>query len=475
MTERQARAMALLGGLILEDGRRWGDAAMPWQLADARAVLQPGDGEPRQHFLTRPRGGSKTTDLAGICLAALLEELPAGSRAYWIASDRDQGRLGVDAINGLATRSGLSSLVRIDQWKATVHASSSTLEVLPADAPGAHGLRSPFYVIDEAAQWPGDAAHRGVWEAVTSGLDKVPGARLVVLTTAGDPAGWFSKVYRHALQSPQWRVSEVPGPLPWRSARFLDDQRALLTDSAYARLHLNRWAASEDRLVAHEDLRRAVRLDGPQGYVPGNRYVLGLDVGITNDRCVVAVCHAETEPDGRRRVVLDFIRRWSGSRRSPVDLTEVERTVEGLSTAYGGGRRALVRADPFQAVGLAQRLRSRRVPVEEWSFTAQRYALMATTLLTLLRDGLLWLPDDDVLLDELATVRLKETGSTGLLRVDHDPGAHDDQTVALSFAAVAVLESGWSRRPVSVGDAAAERASRLSLRALTAGIGGMRF
>ena len=474
MTEQSA-SMALLGGLVLEDGRRWADAATDWQMADARAVLEPGQTGARQHFLTRPRGGSKTTDLAGICLAALLEQLPAGSRAYWVAADRDQGRLGVDAIAGLAARSGLQSLVRVDQWRATVNASSSTLEVLPADAPGAHGLRSPFYVVDEAAQWPGDAAHRGVWEALTSGLDKVPGARLVVLTTAGDPSSWFSKVYRHALSSASWRVSEVPGPLPWRSRKFLEDQRALLTDSAFSRLHLNQWAASEDRLVSHEDLRRAVRLDGPQGYVPGHRYVIGLDVGITNDRCVAAVCHAETEPDGRRRVVLDLIRRWSGSRRRPVDLTEVEETVAALSDAYGGAGKAQVRADPWQAIGLAQRLRSRRVPVQEWSFTAQRYANMATTLLTLLRDGLLWLPDDEMLLDELATVRLKETGSTGLLRVNHDSGAHDDQTVAVSFAAVAVLESGWSRRPGSVAEVAAARRALASMRPLTAGIAGMGF
>lgn len=466
--------MAVLGGLVLEDGRRWADAAMEWQVADARAVLEPEPGDARQHFLTRPRGGSKTTDLAGICLAALLEQLPSASRAYWVAADRDQGRLGVDALAGLVARSGLSRLVKVDQWRATVLANGSSVEVLAADAPGAHGLKSPFFVVDEAAQWPGDFTHRGVWEAVTSGLDKVPGARLVVLTTAGDPAGWFSKVYRHARVSSAWRVSEVPGPLPWRSPVFLEDQRALLSDSAFARLHLNRWSASEDRLVSHEDLRRAVRLDGPLGYVPGNRYVLGLDIGVTNDRCVLAVVHAESEPDGRRRVVLDAVKRWSGSRRRPVDLSVVEETVASVSAAFARPGRARVRMDPWQGIGMAQRLRARGVPVEEWQFTAQRYANMAQTLLVLLRDGLLWLPDDEVLLDELATVRLKETGSTGLLRVDHDPGGHDDQVVALSMAAVTVLESGWVRRAFGEEDRRAERLAR-SFKPLSAGILGREF
>lgn len=470
--------MSLLGGLVLENGKRWSEVATGWQVADAKAVLDPEPGGPRQHFLTRPRGGSKTTDLAGICLAALVEQLPPASRAYWVAADRDQGRLGVDALAGLVARSGLSRLVKVDQWRATVTGSGSSVEVLAADAPGAHGLKSPLIVVDEAAQWPGDFTHRGVWEAVTSGLDKVPGARLVVLTTAGDPAGWFARVYRHALGSPVWRVSEVPGPLPWRSEAFLADQRALLPDSVFARLHLNAWSASEDRLVSHEDLRRAVRLDGPLGYVPGHRYVLGLDIGVTNDRCVLAVCHAESERDGRRRVVLDLIRRWSGSRRRPVDLSEVEETVAAVSSAFGRSGRARVRMDPWQGIGMAQRLRVRGVPVEEWSFTAQRYANMAQTLLVLLRDGLLWLPDDDALLDELATVRLKETGSTGLLRVDHDSGQHDDQVVALSMAATAVLEgAGWSSRVVSPVEREREwqQARALLGRPVTAGIMEMEF
>lgn len=471
-----SEALSLLAGLVLEDGRRWSEVAAPFQWDDARAVLDPAPDDPRQHFLTRPRGGSKTTDLAGVCLAALLVQLPPASRTYWVASDRDQGRIGVDALAGLVARSGLVSAVRVDQWRATVSRSGSTLEVLAADAPGAHGLQSVFTVVDEATQWPGDAAHRGVWEALTSGSGKMPGARFVTISTPGDPAGWMAKVYRHVERSSMWRTNPVRGPLPWVDPAFLEDQRGLLTDSAFARLHLGVWSESESRLVGVEDLRRAVRLDGPQGYVPGHRYYLGLDVGVTNDRCVVAVCHAESEADGRRRVVLDFMRRWSGSRRHPVDLTEVEETVAALSAAYARQGRAKVRADPWQAIGLAQRLRSRGVPVEEWSFTAQRYATMAQTLFTLLRDGLLWLPDDEMLLDELATVRLKETGSTGLLRVDHESGAHDDQVVALAFAATACLESGWMVRRPSAEDLAAERRFRqLMGRTFTSHIKTMEF
>jgi hypothetical protein len=47
------------------------------------------DGAP-YHYLTRARGYSKTSVLAGIAIAVMLAQLPPGSRAYGLASDRDQ-------------------------------------------------------------------------------------------------------------------------------------------------------------------------------------------------------------------------------------------------------------------------------------------------------------------------------------------------------------------------------------------------
>jgi hypothetical protein len=94
-------ALAVLAGLVLEDGRRWGEAAASWQWADARAVRE---GLKRFAYLTRPRGASKTTDLAGIAIAALVELLPPASRSYAAAADRDQARLLVDAMDGLVSR-----------------------------------------------------------------------------------------------------------------------------------------------------------------------------------------------------------------------------------------------------------------------------------------------------------------------------------------------------------------------------------
>jgi phage terminase large subunit-like protein len=433
-------ALTLLAGLVMESGARWGEVATEWQWSDARAVLDPGEDDPLLHFLTRPRSGSKTSDLAAVAAAALVDQIPPGGRAYGLAADRDQARLLTDALAGFVTRTpGLRGAVTVDRYAAYTP-TGARLEVISADEAGSYGLRGSLFIVDELTQWP--AANRGVWVSVLSAVPKVPGARLVCLASAGDPAHWSYAIRERARVSPAWRLNEIPGPVPWVSADALVEQRALLTDSQYSRLHLNSWTASEARLVSVEGLAAAVRLPGPQDYRPGVVYRVGCDLGLRHDRTAIAVCHAEGVEDQPRvrRVVLDRLLVFAGTPEHEVSLAEVETALLETWRHYG---RPKVRIDPWQAVGLSQRLRRQGVNVEEWSYSARRYGSIASVLFALLRDGLLDLYDAPGLIDELATVRLEET-LPGMVRVQHDPGRHDDMAVALGMAATALVERATS-------------------------------
>ena len=70
------------------------------------------------------------------------------------------------------------------------------------------------------------------------------------------------------------------------------------------------------------------------------------------------------------------------------------------------------------------------------------------TLLTLIRNFALALPDDEDLINELLNVRLRET-TPGVYRLDHDPGQHDDQAVALAMGAQFLMTQP-SRRAYSI-------------------------
>lgn len=446
-------ALNLMGALVLEDGRRWGAAAQDFQWEDARAVLDP-ESETPYSFLTRGRGGAKTGDLAGIAVAAMLEQAPAGARLYGLAADRDQGRLLLDSITGYRDRThALRGKLDIGGWRVAVPRRNVTLEILAADAPGAWGLRPYLTIIDELAQWPTTPGARTLFEAVTSAAAKIPAARMVCLTSAGDPAHWSHKVREHAREDDLWRLHEVPGPAPWLDEKRLAEQRRRLPESSYRRLFLNEWTAAEDRLTSIDDLRACVTLDGPLAPDERWRYVVALDLGITNDRTVACVAHAEpivvrtaeerlawgrlvNEQVTGHRIVLDRIEVWQGSRKAPVQLDGVEEWIDTSARSYG---RARVVVDPYQAVGMAQRLRSRGLQVTEHHFGQASNGRLASTLHLLLRNRALALPDDPDLLDELLNVRLRET-TPGVMRMDHDPDKHDDRAITLALAAVHLLE-----------------------------------
>ncbi len=446
-------ALDVMNGLVLEDGRRWGEAAADFQRDDAGAVLES-SGVP-YHFLTRSRGGSKTADLAGMAIAAMLAQLPAASRLYGLAADRDQGRLLVDSIAAYSARTPeLRGALTIDAYRVTANRGGSMLEVLAADAPGAWGLRPDFLIVDELAQWSTTPGPRRLWEAATSAVAKVARARLAVLTTAGDPAHWAHAVLEHAKADSLWRVHEVPGPAPWLDRARLEEQRRRLPESSYRRLFENEWTAPEDRLTTADDLAACVVLEGPLPPRAGKTYVIGLDVGTVSDRTVAVLCHSEPitrELDGGEitsgvRVVLDRMEVWAGSRANPVQLADVGDWLEYAAKEYN---RATVVYDPFQAVELTQRLSRRGIRTEPFTFTAQSVGRLALVLYQLLRAHSLALPDDAELLDELANVRLRET-SPGTYRIDHDPGEHDDRAIALALAAHRLVEQGGRSRRAGV-------------------------
>jgi len=409
----------------LEDGSRWGEVAIDWQWDDARAVLDRTG--PRRHFLTRPRGGSKTSDLGAVIIAALIDQAPTASRSYGFAVDRDQAALLADAVAGFLARTPeVRGALRQDAWKLTNPTTGATFEIMASDDASAFGLKPFFLVCDEFSQWKNTEGPKRLWRAVYSSLPKIADSRLVIITSAGDPAHWSYKILETAEQSDRWRVNQVPGPVPWISQDDLDEQKTMLPEWEFARLHLNQWTASEDRLTNLDDIRACVTLDGPQLPQPAIKYVVGLDIGLTHDRTVATVCHLEN-----KTVVVDRQETWQGTQENPVRLGDVEAWLYETVRAYS---RATVVVDPWQAAALTQSLRNRRVRVQEFPFSAQSVGRLAITLYRLLRDHQVALSDDPDLIDELANVKLIETAPSSY-RIDHDSSAHDDRVISLALAA----------------------------------------
>jgi hypothetical protein len=299
--------------------------------------------------------------------------------------------------------------------------------------------------------WPETPSARTLWESVSTSVVKARG-RLAIITTSGSPDHWARGVYDHAQADAAWRVSETLGPAPWIDEEELASERRRLPESTYARLFENRWASTEDRLLAYDDVAACAVLPGPLDPQRGVRYVLGVDLALRNDRAAVAVCHAEPiegEPGGLR-VVCDRLDVFRPTKTREVDLSAVEGLVQARARAYNG---APVVFDPAMGWQMMQRLRRAGLRVVEHTFSASANSKRALALLELVRGRRLAIPDDRELVEELAALRLVERGP-GLFRYDHVAGKHDDAATALTLCMVTLLaqsQAGPGRTSVPRG------------------------
>lgn len=450
LPELQRAAVALMRALVLESGKRWGDVAAGFQREDAYAIFSPSG--PNKHFLTRPRGGSKTSDIAAISIGWLVAEAPPRSHGYVVASNTTQAAEVIDAAGGFIVRTPeLADYLTIESERI-VAPSRASVSVIAMSESGAWGKRDAHLLVcDEFAQWPDTRGAKRVWTAIRSTVPKTPGCRLILLTSAGEPSHWSYPILQAAYTAPDdWHVHEVPGPVPWQSPEELAALERELLPSEYERLVLNRWSEAEDRAITPEDYEAAAQPSKHHGTAPpgvkgggerlfhprsGVRYVVTVDVGTRFDATVICVAHVEEESEGPSRVVVDHLERWQGSKRRHVDVDQVRDRVGDLAIEYN---RARVYADPDQFVGSLQSLNRRGVRAQEWRFTATSVGLIATALTQTFRNRCISVPHTPALRTELLRVRLRES-SPGVTRLDHERAGHDDQAVAIGMAAHLLL------------------------------------
>ncbi|MDM8167151.1 terminase TerL endonuclease subunit [Roseovarius sp.] len=164
----------------------------PWQERIVRRIYGPRDEHGRRIVTTAvlllPRGNRKTSLSAALALLHTIgpERVPSGE-AIFAALDRTQA--------GIAFREAMGIIREDKRIEAAVKAydahnapkkviyrkDGAAMQVVSGDAGPQHGSTPNFVLADEIHLWP----NRYLWEALTTGLDKVDDSLLVVATTAG--------------------------------------------------------------------------------------------------------------------------------------------------------------------------------------------------------------------------------------------------------------------------------------------------
>lgn len=447
-----------------------------WQLDDFRAMDaawrsvagQDVDVDCRYFWRERPRGHSKTTDLA-VMLTWVLWASPDRIFGITAAGDEDQARLLLDAMAKLVALNS-KLLATLDVQKSLVRNRETGAECrfIASDAPSSYGITPDFLVVDEISHH----GKRDLWDSLISSAAKRANCIVVVLTNAGWMGTWQWETRAAVMNSPAWHFSRLDGPrASWITPARLAEQQRLLPPTAFRRLWYNEWAAAGqgDALDAG-DIAACVTLDGPTAErEQGWSYIIGADLGIKHDATAVVtigvhVGHVETvtkklnlphslriirqmddphfedetteyithEGSYRLKLVDVWVRKPSPGVR--VDLAEVEAAVTERCRRFD----AVAVVDIWQAESLVQNLSKAGLPVEGAALSWSSLQAAATAVMDCFRDRTIDLFPCPVLEADLRSLQITESRLGFRLtapRVSSGQGTrHADTASALQLA-----------------------------------------
>jgi hypothetical protein len=461
--------------LVDVDGsvRRFGEVMDDWQRSDF-AAIDPAlmkcngrsDADARMRaFLERPRGHSKTTDIAVACCWALaFSQRPL--RGYAFAADRDQARLLKDAVSTiLRLNPWVGEMIAVEAQRVVVAAKGhpgegSILSIETSDVGSSYGILPDLIVADELCHWQGDGS---LWHSLFSSAAKRSNCLLLTISNAGFCESWQWQVREAARTDDGWYFSRLDGPqASWMTEKRLEEQRRMLPAVAYRRLWLNEWSTGGGDALTEADINAAFRdgLEPMSGSERGWTFVAGVDLGVSRDASavvVLAVGNQRTPQQGRIR--LAAARLWKPTTGKRVDLIDVERTIRELDRQF---RLERVAVDPWQAELLAQRLetdslhrrRQQFLPprtnswVAEVPPTAANLRQIASLTIESFVDRRVQLFDFAPLREDLMKLRVEEKSYGIRLTSPRDGTGHGDTFSAFAVALLVAHEAAGKRRMI---------------------------
>lgn len=448
--------------------RRWGDVAEPWQWDLLEPLVRPVerlagvaagryDG-PRYFWRTLPKGHDKTGGEARLLnWLMVFARRPVPLQLYAVAADADQAGLILQTMQEEAALTrwlNPPATKRVVFHRRGARSRHADLTVLAADAATNQGLRPDLVVADELTCWKSPT----LWTSMASGMEKRPGAVMVVTTNAGVRGSWQEGVLAAARASPRWHVYESPEGrqlASWMDPAGIADLRKTLPPAEAARLFDNRWVdpGEESGYLTRAEAEACAALGAEMGLVyrdrgeRGVRYFAAVDYGPTRDRTALVVLHRDRASGV---VCVDHATVLQGCRdRGDVLLADVEAWMRRVRRDFND---PLFVVDPYEMRYVMERLRGtcRMETFRPRAAPSGNHA-MAENLRTLaVGRKLAWYPGcadvpaaggagRDTLADELAALIVRRT--PGGYRFDHLAGRHDDRAVAVGMAALYCVQS----------------------------------
>jgi len=386
-------------------------------------------------YSERPRGSSKSSDASLSAIHALtFSKRPLTLVAA--ACDRDQAGLIIAAARRLvACNPWLATAIETQTKRIVGLRTGGTLDVLSSDADSNYGLIPHAILLDELVHWNGESGER-LFHSLFSGAIKRKSTLVSIITNAGLGRGtsWQWSIREKARDRDDWHFSRWDSPAKWISATALEEQRDLLPDKVFRRLHLNEWSDDTADLLRAADVQAACTLPGPAPGRDRNKHhvvVCGVDVGLRRDSSAVVTTSLNLET--QRASLLD-VRGWSPKDfGGEVLISTVEDYVREITGRFNPNA---ISFDSWQFEGSAQKLCSEGLNMCRWPTNATSQDIMARTLLRYFYERRIDLFPDHLLLKDLGMLGVVESTRNKTLKIvaPRDLDGHCDRGIAFCIS-----------------------------------------
>jgi phage terminase large subunit-like protein len=390
----------------------------------------------------------KTAFAAMIVIYTAVVLAGSGGEISLLANDLEQSssRVFKAVVDILRASPLLCHSVDITNTKITFKSTGTTITALANDYEGFSGGNPTLCVYDELAYYASESSRRLWDEGVPSPARKIS-FRLSVSTAGfdGEPTP-LRDVHDRAMDkgeeiAPDLRVHENllcywthEMRAPWQSAAWVAEMRRTLRPSQFARLILNQWTASEATFIELEQwdaITDATMM--PLLADPKLSVWAGLDLGLKHDATAIVL----SGWDGKRIRVVNhqvFVPH-SGQ------TLDIESTAEAAMLSFRG-RFSLqgVYFDPWQGLGLAQRLQRAGINMIEYPQHLSNLSLMAGNLLDLIKNRQLVSYQSDELRTAISkTVAIESSRGWRLGKAVKSHRV--DLTIALAMSLIACVQN----------------------------------
>jgi hypothetical protein len=398
-------------------------------------------GKPNWLLLSGRRGGkSLISDIVTIYEAVIpnLDQYlrPGEERYVLLVSVReDSARVHIRQITKLLRHTkALSNMIQAVKEDRVELKNGVIILSLPASARAARGYTASTLVMDEAAFFV-DTLGNSSAEAIFTALSPTTAtfgedARLVITTSVNTKAGLVYDLYDRASQGEleEWHVTKAPTRElnPKVSERIINSALKRDPESAQAE-YFAEFREQTEAFLQADAIDRCVDPGLGRGMVdPGVSYFMAIDPALMRDSYGYAIAHLESGV-----VLIDYLKKL----RAPVDANGAEDLLKSL-------------VERFRPLGVlcdnpstCQRLKP-EIPMLYTPFSRSQKLRIYGTLKEAINLGLIGLPKDDDLLDELKALQIR--GGVDISAPKAGRITHDDLADCVALLADELLSGAHS-------------------------------